>query len=63
MELIVIGIVILVGSVVLAGAIWIVIWKAMGNILDWIIHAFGNERAAAEIEEKWRRRQQRDVKQ
>lgn len=55
MELVVFGIIVLVGS--LAGAIWIVIWKATGNAFDWIIHTFGNERAAAEIEEKWRRQE------
>jgi hypothetical protein len=58
MELVIIAAVVLVGSAVLAGAIWMVIWKATGNAFDWIIHTFGNERAAAEIEDKWRRREE-----
>jgi hypothetical protein len=49
-----------IGGVLLAGALMVVIWKvvsgAVDNGLDWLIHKFGNERAAREVEEKWRRR-------
>jgi hypothetical protein len=48
-----------VGGVVLAGALMVVIWKivsgAVDNGIDWLIHNFGNERAARQVEEKWRR--------
>ena len=51
----------LVGGILLAGAVMVVIWKvvsgAVGNGLDWLIHTFGNERAAREVEEKWRTRE------
>lgn len=59
MELLIFGVIVLVGGAALAGAIWLVIWKATGNMFDWLIHTFGNERAAAEIEEKWRRQEER----
>lgn len=49
--------------VVLAGVVWVVLWKATGNAFYWPIHIFGNEGAAGEIEEKWRNRQERDTKQ
>jgi hypothetical protein len=58
MELLIFGVIVLVGGAVLAGAIWLVIWKATGNAFDWLIHTFGNERAAAEIEERWRRQEE-----
>lgn len=55
MELIIFGLVALLGGIALAVVVWIIIWKATGNAFDWLIHTFGNERAAAEIEEKWRK--------
>lgn len=49
-----------VGGVLLAVAMMVVIWKvvsrAVENGLDWLIHQFGNEPAAKEIERKWRAR-------
>jgi hypothetical protein len=49
-----------VGGVLLAAALMAVIWKvisgAVDNGLDWLIHTFGNERAASQVEEKWRQR-------
>jgi ribose/xylose/arabinose/galactoside ABC-type transport system permease subunit len=49
-----------IGGVLLAGGLMVVIWKvvsgAVENGLDWLIHNFGNERAAREVEEKWRTR-------
>lgn len=48
-----------VGGVALACALVVVIWKIVGaafdNGLDWLIHSFGNNQAAARVEEKWRR--------
>ena len=43
-------------AVVLMGVIWKVVSRAVDNGLDWLIHTFGNERAAREVEEKWRSR-------
>ena len=49
-----------IGGVFLAAVLMTVIWKivspATENLLDWLIHTFGNERAAREVEEKWKRR-------
>ena len=57
MELIVFGLVALLGGLALAAFVWVMIWKATGNAFDWLIHTFGNERAAAEIEAKWQSRE------
>ena len=50
-----------VGGVLLAVALMVVIWKvvsgAVENGLDWLIHNFGNERAARKVEEKWREKE------
>jgi hypothetical protein len=47
-----------VGGVLLTVALMTVLWKivsaAVDNGLDWLIHTFGNESAAREVEEKWR---------
>lgn len=47
-----------IGGVLLAAVLMSVIWKivapATDNLLDWLIHNFGNERAAKEIETKRR---------
>lgn len=49
-------IVAVVGGVFLAAVLMTAIWKivspATDNLLYWLIHTFGNERAAKEIEEK-----------
>jgi hypothetical protein len=53
-------IVAVIGGVLLAIAMMAVIWKvvsgAVENGLDWLIHTFGNERAARQVEEKWKKR-------
>ena len=53
-------IVAVLGGVGLAIVLMIVIWKivssAVENGLDWVIHNFGNERAAKRVEEKWKQR-------
>ena len=45
-----------VGGVALASVLMLVIWKvvssAVDNGLDWLIHTFGNERAARAVEER-----------
>ena len=33
-------------GVVLAVAVWIVIWRATGPVFDWLIETFGNHEAA-----------------
>ncbi len=57
MELLIIAV---IGGVVLAAVLMTVIWKivspATDNLLDWLIHTFGNERAAKQIEHRWRAR-------
>ena len=57
MEMIIAGI---LGGILLAvllmKLIWIVVSGAVENGLDWLIHTFGNERAAREVEEKWKQR-------
>ena len=40
---------VLFGSVVLAAAVWLVIYKAMGNLIDWVILTFGNPEAVARL--------------
>lgn len=49
-----------IGGVILAllllKLIWTVVSAAVDNGLDWLIHTFGNDRAAREVEEKWRTR-------
>lgn len=51
----------IIGGVVLAALLMMVLWKvvsaAVENGLDWLIDTFGNERAAHEVEEKWRKRE------
>ncbi|MFN2388500.1 MAG: hypothetical protein ABR575_02670 [Actinomycetota bacterium] len=50
----------IIGGLLLAVLVTILIWRvasrAVDNGLDWLIHTFGNERAAKQIEEKWRDR-------
>lgn len=41
-------------AVVLLRVIWVVVSSAVDNGLDWLIHTFGNERAAQRVEDKWR---------
>lgn len=57
MELVVVAV---IGGVLLAVVLMTVIWKivsrAVENGLDWLIHTFGNERAATQVEEKWQQR-------
>lgn len=47
-------------GILLAAAIALTIWKvfskAFDNGLDWLIHTFGNENAARQVEDKWRGR-------
>lgn len=58
MELIIAAV---IGGVVLAVGLMTIIWKvvsgAVDNGLDWLIHTFGNERAARQVEEKWRQKE------
>lgn len=53
MELLIVAV---IGGVFLAGVVMTVIWHVVSpateNLLDWLIHTFGNERAAREVEEK-----------
>lgn len=57
MELIIAGV---IGGVLLAVVLWKLIWivvsRAVDNATDWLVHSFGNERAAKEVEDKWRKR-------
>ena len=50
-----------IGGVLLAAVlmklIWTVVSAAVENAMDWLIHTFGNETAAKEVEEKWRHRE------
>jgi hypothetical protein len=41
-------------AIVLLRVTWLVISRAVDNGLDWLIHTFGNERAAQRVGEKWR---------
>lgn len=43
-------------AIALFKVIWILVSSATDNLLDWLIHTFGNERAAREVEEKWKQR-------
>lgn len=56
MELLIVAV---VGGLLLAVGLMSILWKivsaAVDNGLDWLIHTFGNDQAAAKIEEKWRR--------
>ncbi len=60
MELLIIAV---LGGITLPIVLMVVIWKivspATENLLDWLIHTFGNERASKEIEAKWRDRENR----
>ena len=53
MELLVIAV---SGGIVLGLGLFAVIFKVVGaaldNLLDWLIHTFGNERATKELEDK-----------
>jgi hypothetical protein len=40
-------------AIVLLRVTWLVISRAVDNGLDWLIHTFGNERAAQRVGEKW----------
>lgn len=42
LELLIIGV---IGGVLLAAIVWIVIYRAMGNVFDWLILTFGNPEA------------------
>ena len=58
MELLIVAV---IGGVMLALATMVVIWKlvssATDNLLDCLIHTFGNERAKKAVEDKWRKRE------
>lgn len=57
MELLIAGV---IGGVLLAVVLWKLIWsivsRAVDNGTDLLIHTFGSERAAKEVEEKWGQR-------
>ena len=59
MELIIAAV---IGGVLLAVVIWKLIWTvvsgAVDNGVDWLVHTFGNERAARQVENKWRKREE-----
>ena len=46
LELLVIAV---VGGVLLAGLVWVVIYKAVGNVFDWLILTFGNPEAVERL--------------
>jgi hypothetical protein len=48
-----------VAGIVFAVAIMVVIYRAVGAAFDWLIYTFGNERAAREVEERWRSKTER----
>lgn len=52
-ELVVIGV---IGGIALVLPLWILIYKAMGNLVDWLILTFGN----ADAVEQLKRRRLRD---
>ena len=57
MELIIAGAIAgLLLAVALFKVIWVLVSSATDNLFDWLVHNFGNERAAREVEEKWKRR-------
>ena len=41
-------------GVVLAVAVWIVIWRATGTIFDWLIETFGNQESAERVRKRTR---------
>lgn len=43
-----------VGGVVFAVIMMVIIYRAVSAAFDWLIYTFGNERAAKEVEERWR---------
>ncbi len=43
-----------VAGVVFAVIMMVVIYRAVSAAFDWVIYTFGNERAAKEVEERWR---------
>ncbi len=38
-----------VGSLLLAAFVWLVIYRAMGNLIDWLILTFGNAEAVERL--------------
>jgi hypothetical protein len=40
------------GSLVLALFVWVVIYRAMGNLIDWLIFTFGNDSAVKRVQEE-----------
>jgi hypothetical protein len=43
-----------IAGVVLAVFLMVVIYRALSVAFDWLIYTFGNERAASEVEKRWR---------
>ena len=37
------------GGLLLAGISWVVIWRAVGSVFDWVILTFGNEGAVERL--------------
>jgi hypothetical protein len=50
MEILIVG---AIAGVFLALVILWIVWRAVGNAIDWLIYTFGNENAARRIEQKW----------
>ena len=54
-----------IGGVLFGILLWKLIWNivspATENLLDWLIHNLGNERAAKRIEEKWQAKEASDA--
>lgn len=48
-ELLVIGV---LGGVLLAAFLWVVIYRAVGNLFDWVILTFGNPDAVKEVKRR-----------
>jgi hypothetical protein len=48
MDLLVLGAV-MIGAVVFAGVVLVIVYRAMGTLIDWVIRTFGNEDVVASV--------------
>lgn len=46
------GVAVVLGGAILALALTWLIWRAVGNAIDWLIITFGNEEAANEVRKR-----------
>ena len=56
MKLVIVVALTLLLGIVAALVIFVVLYRAMSNLIDWIIYTFGNGRAVRELEQRERRR-------